>query len=113
MDSVCSTWKAFAQEFFRIIGLGNDYTRHINKFIKTDLEFARRENVIGMRCKAKSNREEFADPESSARGHSGEVCVNVMNPSFLQAQSDINRLIETEKIGAPAPLIESSDNFSR
>ena len=64
-----------------------------------------------MRGKTETDWEEFADPESSARGHSGEVGVHMANSNFLQAQSDINRLIETEKIGAPAPLIDCSDNF--
>ena len=66
-----------------------------------------------MRGKTETDWEEFADPESSARGHSGEVGVHMENSNFLQAQSNINRLIETEKIGAPAPLIESSGNLSR
>ena len=63
--------------------------------------------------KAESDWEEFADPEGSARGHSSEVRVNMADPNFLQVQPDINRLIKTEKIGTPAPLIESVDNFFR
>jgi hypothetical protein len=42
-----------------------------------------------------------------------EVRVHVTNSNVLQTQSNINRLIKTKKIAAPAPLIESSDNFSR
>ena len=113
MNSIPATWEALAQEFFRVIGLGNDDTRCIDKFVQTDLEISRRENIIGVGSKAESDWEEFADPESSARGHSSEVCVNVTNPDFLQAQSDINCLIKTEKIGTPAPLIESADNLFR
>ena|SRR5437667_8345912 len=111
MNSIRSIWKVLAQEFFRVIGFGNDYTRCIDKVVQTDLELAWCENVIGVGGKAEGDWEKFADPESSARGHSGEVGVNVTNAHFLQAQSDINCLIKTEKISAAAPLIESSDDF--
>src|SRR5712692_4304907 len=113
MNSIRSIREVLAQEFSSVIGLGNDYTRSIDKFVQTDLELARRENVVGMGGKAESDWEKSADPKSGARGHPSEVCVNVTNPHFSQAQSDINRLIETEKIGAAAPLIESADNFCR
>ena len=113
MNSIRAIWKTLLQKFPCVIGLRNDYTRCIDKFIQTGLEISRRENIIGVGGKAESDWEKFVDPESSARGHSGEVCVNVMNPHFLQAQSDISCLIKAEKIGTPAPLIESSNNFSR
>src|SRR6266496_3660287 len=61
--------------------------------------------------KAKTDREKSADPKSGARSHSGEVRVHVANSEFLQTQSNIHRLIKTKKIGASAPLVESSDNF--
>src|SRR6266700_7295794 len=112
MNLILAIWEALAQEFFRVIGLGNDCTRCIDKFVQTDLEISRRKNIIGVGGKAESDWEEFADPESSARGHSSEVCVNVTNPYFLQAQSDINCLIKTEEICAAPPFIENSDDFS-
>src|SRR5438034_5596771 len=112
MNSIRSTWEVLAQEFFRIIGFGNDYTRCIDKFVQTDLEISRRENIIGMSGKAESDWEKPADPKSGARGHSSEVRVNVTNPHFLQTQSDINCLIKTEKISAAPPFIENSDDFS-
>ena len=111
MNSIPAIWEALAQELCRVIGLGNDYARCIDKFVQTDLVISRRENIIGMGSKAESDWEEFAGPESGARGHSSEVCVNITNPDLLQTQSDINCLIKTEKIGTPAPLIESADNL--
>jgi hypothetical protein len=113
MDSIRALGETLLQKFLRVIGLGADYTRCIDKLVQTNLEISRRENIIGVSGKAESDWEKSADPKSGARGYSSEVCVNVTNPDFLQAQSDISCLIKTEKIGAPPPLIQCGDNFSR
>ena len=73
----------------------------------------RRENVVGVRGKTKRHRKKSVDPESGARSHSREMCMNMADAQFLQAQPDINSLIKPKKIGAPTPVIECSDNFRR
>src|SRR5207249_10637032 len=105
--------ETFLQKFLRVIGLCDASTRWTDKLVQPDLEISRRENIVGVSGKAESEWEKSADPKSGARGHSSEVCVNVTNPDFLQAQSDISCLIKTEKIGTPAPLIDSADNLFR
>src|SRR6266403_1643621 len=104
-------WKSLSQKLRRVVGLCNDYARCIDKLIKSDLETSRRKNVVGMRGKTKSDGKKFMDPESRARGHSREVRVNMTNPHLLQAQPNVNSLIEPKEISAPSPFIESGDNF--
>ena len=103
--------KTLSQKLLRVIGFGNDYTRCLDKFVQTDLEIPWRKNVVCVRGKAKSDWKKFGDPESGARSHPGEVCMNVVDSHVLQAQSDIHSLIKAKKIGAPAPLIESSNDY--
>ena len=85
--------------------------RCFDKFIQADLEISRRKNVVGVRGKAKRDWKKSADPESRASRHPGKVCMNVANPRSLQTQPDVDSLIKTKEIGAPAPLIESRDSF--
>src|SRR5213595_2963710 len=113
MNSIRAIRKALLQKFLCVIRFGNNYTRCIKEFIEPNLKISGRENIVGMRGKAKSNSKKSVHPESGARGHSSKVRVDMTNPHFLQSQSNIDRLIEPKKIGAPAPLIESADNLPR
>ena len=104
-------WETLLQKLFRIITDSDDHSRRIDELNKPDLEVPRCENVVGVRGEAESDRKKFVDPESRARCHAHEVRVNVADPHFPKAQSDINSLIEPKKIGAPTPLIQSIDDF--
>src|SRR4029453_4838929 len=111
MNSICAIWEALTQKSFCVIGFGHDKRGCVNQLVQTDLKISRRENVVGVRGKAETDREKSADPESSAGSHSGEVRVHMANPNFLQAQSNITSLIKAKKMPAAPPLIESSDNL--
>src|SRR5712692_5791023 len=113
MDSVRAIGKALFQKLCCVIGLGNDGARGIEKFIETDLEVSRRENVVCVRGKAEIDAEELVDPTSGARGETGEVRVDVANSEIGQAQPNINRLIKTKKIGSPFPFIKRGNDLSR
>ncbi len=85
MDPVSPIWKALFQKLCCVVGLGNDGMRGIDKFIETDLEASRRENVVCVRGKAEIDAEELVDPTSGARGETGEVRVDVTNSEIGQA----------------------------
>ncbi len=85
MDSVRPIWKAFFQKLRRVVGLGNDCARGIDKFIETDLEVSWRENVVCVRGKAEIDAEKLVDPKSGAGGETGEVRVNMVNSEIAQA----------------------------
>src|SRR5438874_2675817 len=87
--------------------------RCIHELIKSNLERSRHKNVVGVRGKAKRDWKKSVNPESGPRRHSRKVRVNVPNPQFLQAQPDVNSLIEPKKIRAPGPFIESSHDIRR
>src|SRR5438132_12106929 len=113
MNAIRLIWESPLQEPRRVIGHGNDYARCTDKPIKANGKISRRKNVVPVRGKTESDWKKSVDPESSARGHSSKMCMNMSNPHLLQAQPDVNSLIEPKKIGAPAPLIESIDSFGR
>src|SRR5262249_13534903 len=104
--------ESLAQKARGVICFGHDCARCIDKFIKSDLELSRRENVVCVRGKTESDRKKFIDPESSSRSHAGEVRVHMINPHFLQAEANIDGLVEPKKIRAAPPFIEGADNFS-
>ena len=64
-----------------------------------------------MRSEAEGHWKKFVDPKSRARGHSHEMRVHMTDPHFLEAQSNVNSLIEPKKIRAPPPFIERRDDF--
>src|SRR5436309_138546 len=107
MDSIGVFGETFPQELLRVIRFSNNHARCADKFVQTDLEIPWREDVIGVRGKAKSDWKKFGDPESGARRHASEVCMNMADLHLLQAQPDINSLVKSKKIGSSAPLIES------
>ncbi len=111
MNAIRLIWESPLQEPRRVIGHGNDYARFTDKPIKANGKSSRRKNVVPVRRKTESDWKKFVDPEGSARGHSSKMCMNMSNPHLLQAQPDVNSLIEPKKIGAPPPLIQSTDNF--
>src|SRR5215471_8017430 len=111
MDPIGAFRETFSQELLRVIGLRNDYARCANKFVQIDLEISGRKNIVGVSSQTKSDWEKFRDPESGACRHSSEVCMDAVDAGLSQAQSDINSLIKSEKIGAPTPFIESSNNL--
>ena len=103
--------KALSQKLRSVIGLCDNYARCIHELIKSNLERSRHKNVVGVRGEAKRDWKKSVNPESGPRRHSRKVRVNVPNPQFLQAQPDVNSLIEPKKIRAPAPFIESTDRL--
>ena len=111
MNAIGAIGEALLQKPFRVISFGNDHARCIDKLIQTNFKLSRRKNIVGVRGKTERDREKPGDPESGARGHSCEMRVHMMNPHLLQAQADVSRLIQSKKIGAPAPFIERGDNF--
>src|SRR5262249_36961166 len=110
MNSIGAFRKALLQELRRIIGFSNDYTRCPNKFIQTNLKNSWGKDIVGMRCEAESDWKKFRDPKSGARRHSSKVRMNMEDPCLLQAQPDINSLIESEKVGATTPLTKSAND---
>ena len=113
MNDIGTFRKLLTQKLCSVIGLGDDYARCIHELIKSNLERPRHKNVVGVRGKAKRDWKKSVDPESGPRRHPRKVRVNVPNPQFLQAQPDVNSLIEPKKIRAPAPFIESSHDIRR
>ena len=100
-----------SQKLRGVIGLGDDYARCVDEFIKSDFEFSRRKDIVGVRSKTKCDWKKSGDPVSSARRHSGEMRVNMANLHFLQAQADINSLVQSKEICAPSPFIERTDSL--
>ena len=111
MNDIGTFRKLLPQKLRSVIGLGDNYARCIHELIKSNLERSRHKNVVGVRGKAKRDWKKSVDPESGARRHPSKVRVNVPNPQLLQVQAYVDGLIEPKEIGAPAPFIESSDNF--
>src|SRR5438045_5355674 len=110
MNSIRAIRKALLQKFLCVIRFGNNYTRCIKEFIEPNLKISGRENIVGMRGKAKSNSKKSVHPKSGASGHSSKVRVNMTNPHFLQSQSKIDSMIEPQKISAPAPILHTPDH---
>src|SRR6185369_6825772 len=89
----------------------DDCSRFIDKFIKSNFEMPRSENIVRMRGKTESDRKKIVYPKSSARSHAGEMSVHVTDPHLAQAQSNVDRLIKPKEIGATTPFIQGSDNI--
>ena len=85
--------ESLAQKARGIVRFGDDCARGIDKFIQSDFELPRRENVVRVRGKTESDRKKFVDPESGARSHAGEMSVHMIDPHFSQAQSNVDGLI--------------------
>src|SRR5438034_1448740 len=111
MDAIGAFWKSLSQKLRSVIGLGNDYACCTDELIKSNLEIPRCKNVIGVRGKTKCDWKKFVDPESRARGHSGEMGVNMTNSELLQPQADVDCLIKPKEIGPSSPFIKRGDNF--
>ena len=100
MDAISAMRESLAQKARGVIRFGDDCARCIHKFIQSDFELPRRENVVRVRGKTESDRKKLVYPKSSARSHAGEMRVNMIDPHFLQAQTNVDRLIEPKEIGA-------------
>src|SRR5262245_3715238 len=105
MDAIPSMRESLAQKARCIICFGHDCPRCIDQLIESDFELSRRENVVCVRGKAESDRKKLIYPESSTRRHAGEMRVHMIDPHFLQAQSNVDRLVEPKEIGAAPPFI--------
>ena len=110
MDAISAMRESLTQKARGVIRFGDDCTRCIDKFIQSDLELPRRENVVRVRGKTESDRKKSVYPESSARSHAGEMSVHMIDPHLPQAQSNIDRLVKPKEIGAAAPFIQGGDN---
>src|SRR5262245_31588930 len=105
--------ESLAQKARGVICFGDDCARCIDKFIESDLELSRRENVVCVRGKTESDRKKFIDPESSSRSHAGKVRVHMINPHFLQAEANVDGLVQSKKIRAAPPFIQGGDSVCR
>src|SRR4029077_21082251 len=97
MDAIAAMRESLAQEARCIIRFGYDHARSIHKFIQSDFELPRGEDVVRVRGKTESDRKKLVDPESSARSHAGEMSVHVIDPHCPQAQSNVERLVESKE----------------
>src|SRR6185503_4675059 len=70
----------------------------------------RRENVIRVRGKTESDRKKLVYPKSSARSHTGEMSVHMIDPHLPQAQTNVDRLIKPKEISAASPFIQGGEN---
>src|SRR5581483_4140683 len=111
MNSLALRWEPFSKKVLRIIRFGNDDGCCRDQFVETDLEISGCEDVVGVGGKAEGDWKKSGNPESCARGHPGEMCVNMADPFLLQLQSDIGRLVKPKKISASPPCVESPDDF--
>src|SRR5207244_6650255 len=111
MNAIRLIWESPLQEPRRVIGHGNDYARCTDKPIKANGKSSRRKNVVPVRGKTESDWEKFVDQESSASGHSSKMCMNMSNTHLLQAQPDVNSLIDPKQIGEQPTIIQTIDTF--
>ena len=103
--------ESLAQEARSVIRFGYDHARFIHKFIQSDFELPRRENVVRVRGKTEIDRKKLVYPKSSSRSHTGEMSVQMIDPHCLQAQTNVYRLVEPKEIGAASPFIKSGNNI--
>src|SRR5258708_19262663 len=102
--------ESVAQKPRGVIRLGDDRARCIDKFIQSDFELPRRENVVRVRGKTESDRKKLVYPESSARSHAGEMSMHMIDPHLPQAQTNVDRLVKPKEISTAIPFIQGSDN---
>src|SRR5207247_5905426 len=110
VDAISAMRESVAQKARGVIRFGYDRTRCINKFVQSDFELPRRENVVRVRGKTESDRKKLVYPESSARSHAGEMGVNMIDPNLLQAQTNVDRMVKTKEIGAVITFIPGGAN---
>ena len=110
LHAISAITELLAQKTRGIIRFGDDYARSIHKFIQSDFELPRGENVVRVRGKTESDRKKLVYPKSSARSHAREMSVHVVNLHLLQAQTNVDRLVKPKEIGAASPFIQGGDN---
>src|SRR5436309_16087530 len=106
VDAISAMREWLAQKARGVIRFGNDCACCIDKFIQSDFELPRSENVVRMRGKTETDWKKFPDPESGARSHTSEMSVHSVDPRFPQAKSNVNGLVEAKEIGAAPPFIQ-------
>ena len=111
MNAIRALWESLLQESLGVIGLGDDHARRVDKLIKPDCKIARREDVVRVCSQTKSDPKKFMNPKSRTCRHARKVCMNMINSNFPKAETNVNSLIKPQKIRAPTPLIDCSDNF--
>src|SRR4030095_13422428 len=110
VDAISAIRESVAQKTRGVIRFGDDRTRCIDKFIQSDFELPRREHVVRVRGKTKSDRKKLVYPESRASSHAGEMSVHMIDPHLPQAQTNVDRLVKAKEIGAAPPFIQGGDN---
>src|SRR4029077_11187902 len=110
MDAISAMRELVAQKARGVIRFGYDHARSIHKFIQSDFELPRSENVVRVRGKTESDRKKLVYPKSSACSHSGEMSVHMIYLHCPQAQTNVDRLVKPKEIGAATTFIQGSDN---
>ena len=105
MDAISAMRELVAQKARGVIRFGYDCARFIHKFIQSDFELPRRENVVGVRGKTESDRKKLVYPKSSACSHAGEMSVHMIYLHCPQAQTNVDRLVKPKEIVAATPFI--------
>src|SRR5258708_25624323 len=106
MDGISAMRELVAQKARGVIRFRDDRARCIDKFIQSDFELPRRENVVRVRGKTESDRKKLVYPENSTRSHAGEMSVHMIDPHLPQAQTNVDRLVKPKEIGAAIPFIQ-------
>src|SRR5204862_260202 len=86
------------QELRAELAYSHDRSGVFDQILERNDELARSENIVRMSGKAIRYAEELIDPKSRSRRHPREMDMQLSKSTFFHVKSDVDRLIQTEKI---------------
>src|SRR6478735_4165645 len=110
MYAISAMSELVAQKARCVIRFGYDHARFIHKFIQSDFELPRRENVVGVRGETESDREKLVYPKSSACSHAGEMSGHMIYLLCPKAQTNVERLEKPKETAGAAPFTRGGEN---